>query len=134
MEQTINLAAGPIHYREYGAGEPVVFVHGFAVDGRLWEPVAQRLAEQGMRCIVPTWPFGSHRTAMNPDADLAPPACARLIGDFLAELDLRNVTIVGNDSGGAVTQMLVTNDASRIGRLVLTNCVAFEKFPPGVFK
>jgi len=134
MELTCDLPAGTIHYREYGAGEPVVFVHGFAVDGRLWEPAAQRLSEQGLRCIVPTWPFGSHRTPMHPDADLAPPAAARIVGDFLAALDLQDVTIVGNDSGGAVTQMLVTSDASRIGRLVLTNCDSFDNFPPGVFK
>ena len=134
MEHTCELPAGTLHYREYGAGEPVVFVHGFAVDGRLWEPVAQRLAGRGLRCIVPTWPFGSHRTPMKPDADLAPPAAAGIVGDFLAALELDQVTIVGNDSGGAVTQMLVTTDASRIGRLVLTNCDAFEEFPPGVFK
>ncbi len=134
MKQSIDLTAGTIHYREYGAGEPIVFVHGFAVDGRLWEPVAQLLAAQGLRCIVPTWPFGSHTTPMKPDADLAPPATARIVGEFLAALDLQDVTIVGNDSGGAVTQMLVTTDASRIGRLVLTNCDAFEQFPPGVFK
>jgi len=136
MEQTIELPAGTIHYAEYGPrdGEPVVFVHGFAVDGRLWEPTARLLAEQGLRCVVPTWPFGSHRTPMKADADLAPPAAARIIGDFLAALDLDDVTIVGNDSGGAVTQMLVTSNPSRISRLVLTNCDSFENFPPGVFK
>lgn len=134
MELTCDLAAGTIHYREFGEGEPVVFVHGFAVDGRLWEPVAQLLAKQGLRCIVPTWPFGSHREPMRADTDLAPPAAAGIVADFLAALDLRDVTIVGNDSGGAVTQMLVTTDPSRIGRLVLTNCDAFDNFPPGVFK
>ncbi|MFL6060163.1 MAG: alpha/beta fold hydrolase [Marmoricola sp.] len=138
MELTADLPAGPLHYRVYdasnGTGDPVVFVHGFAVDGRLWEGVALRLAAQGLRCIVPTWPFGSHRTAMKPDADLAPPAAAMIVRDFLAALDLREVTVVGNDSGGAVTQMLVTTDPSRIARLVLTNCDSFENFPPGIFK
>jgi len=136
MEQTIELSAGTIHYREDGdpGGEPVVFVHGFAIDGRVWEPVAEQLASAGLRCIVPTWPFGSHRTSMRPDADLAPPAAARLVGEFLGALDLDGVTIVGNDSGGAVTQLLVTTDRSRIGRLVLTNCDSFDNFPPGVFK
>lgn len=132
----MNLPSGTIHYAEFGPadGEPVVFVHGFAVDGRLWEPSARILAEHGLRCVVPTWPFGSHRTPMNPDADLAPPAAARIVGDFLTALDLHGVTIVGNDSGGAVTQLLVTTDASRISRLVLTNCDSFENFPPGIFK
>jgi len=138
MEKTVELSAGTIHYRVYdasdGQGETVVFVHGFAVDGRLWEGVAVRLAAAGLRCIVPTWPFGSHTTAMNPDADLAPPAAARLVLEFLDALDLHKVTIVGNDSGGAVTQMAVTTDASRIGRLVLTNCDSFDNFPPGIFK
>lgn len=134
MEHSIELPAGTIHYETYGDGEPVVFVHGFAVDGRLWEPVAHRLATRGLRCVVPTWPFGSHTTPMDPDADLAPPAAARLVLEFLEALDLQGVTIVGNDSGGAVTQMAVTTDASRIGRLVLTNCDSYENFPPGVFK
>lgn len=141
MDLYIDLSPGTIHYRQYGDpdGEPVVFVHGFAIDGRVWEDVARRLGETGLRCIVPTWPFGSHLTAMKPDADLAPPAAARLVNDFLAALDLDRVTIVGNDSGGAVTQLLVTQllnspDRSRIGRLVLTNCDSFETFPPGIFK
>lgn len=136
MKQSIDLSAGTIHYVEYGdpAGEPVVFVHGFAIDGRVWEPVAERLGAAGLHCIVPTWPFGSHTTAMKPDAELAPPAAARLVVEFLAALDLDGVTIVGNDSGGAVTQLLVTSDRARIARMVLTNCDSFETFPPGVFK
>ena len=134
MKHNVELPAGTIHYETYGDGEPVVFVHGFAVDGRLWEPVAHRLATRGVRCIVPTWPFGSHTTPMNPDADLAPPAAAMIVRDFIAALDLEDVTIVGNDSGGAVTQLLVTTDRSRIARLVLTNCDSFDNFPPGVFK
>ncbi|MFL6171834.1 MAG: alpha/beta fold hydrolase [Marmoricola sp.] len=138
MNLSVDLPAGTIHYRVHdardGQGETLVFVHGFAVDGRLWEPVALRLAAAGLRCIVPTWPFGSHTTPMNDDADVSPPGAARIIADFLAALDLEDVTIVGNDSGGAVTQMLVTSDPSRIARLVLTNCDSFDNFPPGPFK
>jgi len=138
MELNVELSAGTISYRVYdahdGRGETAVFVHGFAVDGRVWEPVALRLAAAGMRCIVPTWPFGSHTTPMRPDAELSPPSAARLVLEFIEALDLHDVTIVGNDSGGAVTQMAVTTDASRIGRLVLTNCDSFENFPPGIFK
>ncbi|MBO9522989.1 MAG: alpha/beta hydrolase [Nocardioidaceae bacterium] len=141
MKQSIDLPAGTLHYDTYGdpGGEPVVFVHGFAIDGRVWTPVAERLAAAGLHCLVPTWPFGSHTTPMRPDAELAPPAAARLVNDFLAALGLERVTIVGNDSGGAVVQLLVTQlltsqDRSRIGRLVLTNCDSFENFPPGVFK
>lgn len=134
MQSVCELRQGPIHYVEHGEGEPVVFVHGFAVDGQLWTGVAERLAQAGLRCIVPTWPFGSHRAPMNPDADLAPPAAARLVLDFIEALDLEGVTLVANDSGGAVSQLAVTTDVSRIGRLVLTNCDSFDNFPPGSFK
>lgn len=128
-----SLSAGTIHYEEQGTGEPIVFVHGFGASGTLWRETAAQLAASH-RCIVPDWPLGAHREAMKADADLTPPGVAGLISEFLAELDLEGVTMVGNDSGGAVTQILVTERPERIGRLVLTNCDCFEKFPPGHFK
>jgi pimeloyl-ACP methyl ester carboxylesterase len=129
----IQLPAGPIRYREAGAGKPVVFVHGFLVDGRLWDGVVDRLSDR-CRCIAPDWPLGAQQRAMNPDADLSPPGIARLIADFLEKMDLEDVTVVGNDSGGAMSQVLVTTHPQRIGRLVLTNCDTHENFPPGIFK
>jgi pimeloyl-ACP methyl ester carboxylesterase len=129
----VELPQGRIRYRDLGQGEPIVFVHGFLVDGRLWDGTAERLAE-GHRCLVPDWPLGAHRTAMDPNADLSPPGIAELIADFLEALDLNDVTIVGNDSGGAISQVLVTRRPERIGRLVLTNCDTHDNFPPGVFK
>jgi pimeloyl-ACP methyl ester carboxylesterase len=71
---------------------------------------------------------------MNPSADLSPPGVAATIASFLDALDLEDVTIVGNDSGGAMSQVLVTRHPQRIGRLVLTNCDTHENFPPGIFK
>jgi pimeloyl-ACP methyl ester carboxylesterase len=127
-----ELPQGPIRYREAGSGQPIVFVHGYLVDGRLWEGTAVALADR-FRCISGDWPMGSHPRAMNPDADLSPPGLARIIADFLAELDLEDVTIVGNDSGGAISQVLATRHPERIARLVLTNCDTYEHFPPFPF-
>lgn len=133
QRKEIRLPAGPIRYREAGEGKPIVFVHGYLVDSRLWDGVVDRLADR-FRCIAPDWPLAAHQVAMSPDADLSPPGIARLIADFLAELELEDVTIVGNDSGGAISQVLVTTYPDRIGRLVLTNCDTHENFPPGIFK
>jgi pimeloyl-ACP methyl ester carboxylesterase len=133
QRKEIQLPQGPIRYREAGEGKPVVFVHGYLVDGRLWDGVVDRLADR-FRCIAPDWPIAAHRAAMNRDADLSPPGIARIIADFLAELELEDVTIVGNDSGGAMSQVLVTTHPDRIGRLALTNCDTHENFPPGMFK
>jgi len=129
----IDLAAGRIRYREAGEGKPVVFVHGYLVDGRLWDGVVDRLSDH-CRCIAPDWPIGAQQIAMNPSADLSPPGVAATIASFLEALDLEDVTIVGNDSGGAMSQVLVTRHPQRIGRLVLTNCDTHENFPPGIFK
>lgn len=129
----IDLPAGTVRYREAGEGRPVVFVHGFLVDGRLWDGVVDRLSDR-FRCLAPDWPIGAQQVAMKPDADLTPYGIADLIASLLERLDLSDVTIVGNDSGGAMSQVLATRHPERIGRLVLTNCDTHENFPPGVFK
>lgn len=133
QRKELQLPAGPIRYREAGQGKPVVFIHGFLVDSRLWDGVVDNLSDR-FRCIAPDWPLAAHRVAMNPDADLSPTGLAQLIADFLTKLELDDVTIVGNDSGGAISQVLVTRHPDRIGRLVLTNCDTHENFPPGPFK
>jgi pimeloyl-ACP methyl ester carboxylesterase len=133
QRKEIQLPQGTIRYREAGEGKPVVFVHGYLVDHRLWDGVVDRLSDR-FRCIAPDWPLAAHQVAMNPDADLSPPGLSRLIADFLTKLELEDVTIVGNDSGGAISQVLVTTHPDRIGRLVLTNCDTHENFPPGPFK
>ncbi len=129
----IELPAGRIRYREAGEGKPVVFVHGYLVDGRLWDGVVDSLSDR-CRCIAPDWPIGAQQIAMKPDADLTPYGIAATINSLLEALDLEDVTIVGNDSGGAMSQVLVTRHPQRIGRLVLTNCDTHENFPPGIFK
>jgi pimeloyl-ACP methyl ester carboxylesterase len=128
----IALPQGTIRYRDTGEGPPVVFVHGLLVDGTLWRKVTA-LLEGDARCIAPDLPLGSHRIAMNADADITPAGVARLVGDLLAALDLDDVTIVGSDTGGAISQLVALDHGERVGRLVLTNCDCFEVFPPKEF-
>ena len=131
--QEVLLPQGPIRYREYGQGEPIVLVHGLLVDGRLWQDVAPLLAAEH-RVIVPDWPLGSHAVPMKPGADLSPPGLAAIIAGFLEALDLENVTLVGNDTGGGLCQLVAVKHPERIGRLVLTPSDAYENFPPPAFK
>jgi pimeloyl-ACP methyl ester carboxylesterase len=128
----ITLPQGTIHYRDAGEGPPVVFVHGLLVDGELWRKVTP-LLQADARCIAPDLPLGSHRIAMNADADLSPATVAAMVGDLLAALDLEDVTLVGNDTGGAISQLVALDHGERVGRLVLTNCDCFEVFPPKEF-
>jgi len=134
---SMELPEGRLRYRVIGPEDsdhpPVVFVHGFLVDGRLWDAVARRLAEQGMRCYLPDLPLGSHVEPVGRPATLSPLGVARLVRSLLAELGLDDVTLVGNDTGGAICQFLLDDDATGVGRLVLTNCDAHDTFPPFPF-
>jgi pimeloyl-ACP methyl ester carboxylesterase len=133
---TVTLEAGPIHYDVAGpeGGRPVVLVHGYAMAASLWGPLVERLARRGLRCFAPTWPLGAHPEPMNPTADLTLPGVAAMIDAFLAALDLDDVVLVGNDTGGLVTQLVAVEHPDRLGALVLTSCDAFEHFPPTILK
>jgi pimeloyl-ACP methyl ester carboxylesterase len=133
----LTLPGATVDYRESGPADsslpPVVFVHGALVDSRLWDGVAAPLAAQGYRCLQPDLPLGAHRLPVSDRAILTPTGLADLLAAFLAALDLREVILVGNDTGGGLCQFLIDSHPERIGRLVLTNCDAFDKFPPFPF-
>ena len=131
--RTIQLPQGPVRYREFGTGDPVVFVHGLFVNGALWRKVVPPLARH-YRCVIPDWPLGSHDMPLNANADLSPSGLARLIMDFIAALGLGPVTLVGNDTGGALCQIVAAESPACIARLVLTNCDAFDNFLPPRFR
>lgn len=128
----VTLAAGRIRYHQRGEGPPVVFVHGLLVNADLWRGVVPPVAQAGYRCIAPDWPLGAHQLPV-PDADLSPPGMAGLLAAFLDRLDLDDVTVVANDTGGAITQLLMINHPERVGRVVLTPSDSLERFFPPVF-
>jgi pimeloyl-ACP methyl ester carboxylesterase len=129
----IELPHGTVHYQESGAGAPVVFLHGYLMGAHLWDPVV-RLLQDEFRCLVPELPFGAHPAPLRPGADLTAAGLGRLVADFLDALDLSAVTLVGNDSGAAVAQVVAARHAGRLGGLVLATGDAFDNFPPPPFR
>jgi pimeloyl-ACP methyl ester carboxylesterase len=128
----IELSAGTLEYTDTGGEGPVlVLLHGLMMDASLWDEVIAGLAP-GHRCLAPVLPLGAHRRAMKPDADLSLPGIARLVSEFADRLGLRDVTVVGNDTGGAVAQLLIVGPSPRVTRAVLVSCDAFGNFPPGL--
>ncbi len=132
----VELPMGSIHYEEAGPadGRPLVFVHGIFAGGSLWGPLVEPIAAQGLRCIVPTWPMGAHQEATKPGTDLSPEGMAKIVATFIETLDLNDVVLVGNDSGGAISQVVAAHHPERLGALVLTNCDTLEHFPPRLFR
>ncbi len=128
----LDLPQGRLRCFEAGTGSPIVFLHGLLVNANLWRKVVARLSPD-FRCIALDLPLGSHTIPMPEAADLTPHGLADLIADAIEALGLEDVTLVGNDTGGALCQMVVTRRSDRIGRLVLTSCDYRDNFPPPMF-
>jgi len=128
----IELSAGTIEYQDTGGDGPaLVLLHGLMMDASLWDgPIADLAADH--RCIAPTLPLGAHRHAMRAGADLSLPGIARLVAELVDRLGLRDVTLVGNDTGGALVQLLMSDGTAGVDRVVLASCDAFDNFPPGL--
>lgn len=118
-------------YTDTGGDVPViVLLHGVITGPDMWDDVVAGL-EGDYRCIVPELPFGAHKEPFPDEADLSLPGIVSMLVEFLEELDLDDVTLVSNDWGGA--QLVVAPGGStRVGRLVLSSCEAFDNYPPGL--
>jgi pimeloyl-ACP methyl ester carboxylesterase len=131
--RTLDLGGGRrIRAHVTGEGPPIVFVHGALVNANLWRKVVPRL--EGHTRVTLDMPLGSHLEPMPKHADMSALALANLLADAIEALDLSHVTIVGNDTGGGLTQIVAARRPERIGALVLTSCDAFENFPPRFFR
>jgi pimeloyl-ACP methyl ester carboxylesterase len=129
----IDLPGGKrLAYHDVGNGPTVVFVHGLLVNANLWRKVVARLSGD-FRCVTLDLPIGSHLIPMPNGADNTPPAVAAMVADALEALELTDVTLVGNDSGGTLSQFVATTRPERVGRLVLTSCDYRDNYPPKLF-
>lgn len=129
---SITLPQGTIEYVDEGdpTGTPVVAVHGVVTDGDLWAATSAALGDR-VRVLRPTLPLGSHRMPMH----LAPGPrdVATVLLAFLDALDLEDPVLLATDSGGAICLLALHAQPDRVRRLVLTNCDAFDQFPPFPF-
>jgi pimeloyl-ACP methyl ester carboxylesterase len=127
QRRTVQIPAGALGYREVGAGQPVVLIHGLVANAMAWRDVAPPLAER-VRCIAPDWPLGAHTPAL-PQADLTLPGQARMVVDLLDALGLDDVVLVGNGYGGDIAQVVATDHPDRVKALVLIATNAFGSDP-----
>jgi len=128
----VRTHVGTVEYRDIGEGPVIVFLHLVLAEASHWDKMAPLLADR-FRCIFPTLPMGAHRVPAEDSADLSVDGLARAVDELLGHLDVADVTLVGNDSGGAISQVLAVNHPQRLGRVVLTNCDMYDDFPPRIF-
>lgn len=126
-----EVSAGAIEYGDTGGEGPVlVMLPGLGMDGRLWHGVIEALGDE-FRCLTPVLPLGAHKRAMHADADLSLRGVGRIVSEFLAALELRDVVLCFNDWGGAQV-MVADGGMERVGRLVLVSCETEGNYPPGL--
>ena len=131
----LPLAAGPLVVTELGppAALPLVFLHGVLANSALWTGVADRLAPDH-RCLLLDLPLGAHPEPMNADADLSPSGVVAVVIDALDRLGIERAILVGNDSGGALCQLMIAAHPHRLRALVLTSSDAYDTWLPFMFK
>ncbi|GAB2446353.1 alpha/beta fold hydrolase [Nocardia tengchongensis] len=126
----VEVSAGRVHYTERGEGPPVVLLHGLLMNHTVWDEVLGKLPG-GFRYVLPDLPLGAHPEPLRADADLTMRGLNQLVAEFLAALDLRDVTLVHSDWGGGLFLTAYGLD-ERVARLIVLPCEAFGNFPPGL--
>ena len=107
----------------------LLLLHGVMMDATVWDRVLPMLPSN-VRCVRPVLPLGSHRIPLRRSEMATHHGVATIVGDLMEALDLRDVTLVLNDWGGA--QLLLAERPERVTRAALVACEAFENFPPGL--
>ncbi len=132
--RTVDTPHGPVRVIDTGGeGPPVLLVHAALSDPDFYAGLTPLLVERGYRCLVPELPLGAHALPARPGSDLSPPGLALLLVEVLDALAVPRAHVVGVDSGGALTQILMARHRDRVASVVLTACDAYESYPPDTF-
>lgn len=130
--RTVETASGRISYLEYGTGPVALFVHGVLLNSHLWRHQVAGLSDI-RRCLAPDL-LAHGDTEIAPDQDVSVSANAEMLAQFLDALNIEQVDLVGNDSGGGIAQILAARHPGRVRSLALTNCDTHDNWPPEAFK
>src|SRR5260370_11402717 len=131
-KNSLQPASGRISYTEHGTGPVALFVHGVLLNGYLWRHQLADLSDI-RRCIaVDLLAHGD--TEITPDRDVSVTANAKMLKEFLDALNIDQVDVVGNDSGGGIAQIFAALYPQRVRSLALTDCDTHDNWPPEAFK
>ncbi|MGH2808828.1 MAG: alpha/beta fold hydrolase, partial [Actinomycetota bacterium] len=130
-KRTVRLPQGDVAYAEFGEGPAALFVHGVFLNGLLWRKAIDGLRSE-RRCIAIDLPaHGDTHADLGEGFSLE--AHAALLADFLDEIGIDAIDLIGNDTGGAICQVFAVRFPARVRTLTLTNCDVDQNFPPEAF-
>jgi pimeloyl-ACP methyl ester carboxylesterase len=127
----VQTSSGPASYVDTGGpGRVALFVHGLGTSSYLWRHVIDQLDGQ-RRCVAVDLPLHGHTPAAA-DQDFSLPGFARFLAQFCEGLELNDIDLVANDTGGAISQVFATGHPELLHTLTLTNCETHKNLPPKV--
>ena len=127
----VETSQGRIAYVAHGKGPAAIFIHGVPLNGYHWRGQLERLAD--FRTCIAIDLLGLGATEPQVGCSLSFPNQAQMILEVLDQLDLVEFDLVGNDSGGAIAQLVAVEVPDRVRSLVLTNCDVHDNWPPPAF-
>ncbi len=126
---TIATSGGAMHVMELGAGRPALMLHGNPTWGFLYRRVAEALANEGLRIILPDL-IGLGFSDKPRDASLhSLENHARWMGELITALDLEELIFVGQDWGGPIGLRALADHSERVAGMVILNTVVSEPKP-----
>lgn len=129
---SVETPSGHISYIEQGKGPVALFVHGVLLNAHLWRHQVAGLSDI-RRCIAVDL-LAHGNTEIAPDQDVSVTANAKMLNQFLDALKIDQADVVGNDSGGGISQIFAALFPERIRTFTLTDCDAHDNWPPEAFK
>ena len=129
---SVHTSSGRISYIEAGSGPVALFVHGVLLNKHLWRRQLTGLSDI-RRCIaIDLLAHGD--TEIEPGQDVSVTANANMLREVLDALQIDQVDLVGNDSGGGIAQIFAALNPNRVRSLTLTDCDTHDNWPPEAFK
>jgi len=132
VRHSVQTASGRISYVEQGSGPVALFVHGVLLNSHLWRHQLTDLSDIRRSIAVDLLAHGD--TEITPNQDVSVTANARMLKEFLDALNIDQVDLVGNDSGGGISQIFAALYPERVRSLTLTDCDTHNNWPPEAFK
>ena len=126
-DATPNLKIMMLHgdrvaYRDDGAGEVLLLIHGIGGSSNSWSGVIPLLAKK-YRVIAPD--LLGHGESDKPRGDYSVGAFAVLLRDFLDALDIPQVTVIGHSLGGGIAMQFAHQHGEYCKRIVLISSGGF---------
>src|SRR5512145_1270386 len=111
-----------IYYKDWGTGQPVLFIHGWPLSADSWEAQMVFLASNGYRCIAHD--RRGHGRSSQPWTGNEMDTYADDLSELIEALDLKSITLVGFSAGGGeVARYIGRYGTKRVAKIALISAV-----------